>query len=482
MEARSRKSPAVPRTLETIVSAPNELDVNDLQSRLNATRVGRIEAPTSEERVAELIREAGRNGDHVCIAGGRHSMGGQQFGEGALLLDMRELRRVISLDRSSGLIEVEAGIQWPDLISYLHEEQSSDDAPWAIRQKQTGVDKVTIGGSLAANGHGRGLTLPPLVSDVESFVLIDAQGEAQHCSRTENAELFSLVIGGYGLFGVMSRVTLRLEPRKKVRRVVSIIPVRDLMERVGERIEQGFLYGDCQFSVDTSGEARSHPGVFSCYHEVDADTPLSEGTALTPEDWAGLYRLVREDKARAYQAYSMYYLGSSGQVHWSDTHQLSKVFEGYSSAVDVVDGTEMITELYVRREDLVEFLEAVRADIVQHEVDVTYGTIRLIEPDEETFLPWATEPWACIVINLHVTHTEEGIRTAAQNFQRLIDRAIELGGTYFLTYHRWATREQVEACYPRLPDMFQLKRTYDPNELFQSTWYRHYRNVFADRL
>ncbi len=410
-------------------------------------------------------------------------MGGQQFAEGALLLDMRELNGVISLDRSSGLMEVEAGIQWPDLIGYLHDEQSSDDAPWAIRQKQTGVDDVTVGGSLAANGHGRGLTLPPLVSDVESFALIDAQGEARHCSRTENAELFSLAIGGYGLFGVMTRVTLRLEPRKKVRRVVSIIPVRDLIERVGERIERGFLYGDCQYSVDLSVEAGSHPGVFSCYQEVDIDTPIPEATAhLTSEDWAGLYRLVREDKARAFQAYSMYYLGSSGQVYWSDTHQLSSVFEGYVGAVDVQEGTEMISELYVRREDLVPFLAAARADLVQHEVDVTYGTIRLIEPDEETFLPWATESWACIVINLHVTHTDEGMRRAAENFRRLIDRAIELGGSYFLTYHRWATREQVEACYPRFPDMLRLKRAYDPAELFQSTWYRHYREVFADRL
>jgi FAD/FMN-containing dehydrogenase len=460
-----------------------ELEVNDLQSRLNATRVARIEAPTSEERVSELVRAAGRTGQSVCVAGGRHSMGGQQFAEGALLLDMRELKRVIALDRATGLIEVEAGIQWPDLIRYLHSEQSSDEAPWAIRQKQTGVDDVTIGGSLGANGHGRGLTLPPLVNDVESFVLVDAHGDALRCSRTENAELFSLAIGGYGLFGVMTRVTLRLEPRKKVRRVVSIIPVRELMERIGERLERGYLYGDCQYSVDLSVEAGSHPGVFSCYAEVDIDTPLPQSTLqLTSEDWGRLYQLVRTDKARAFQAYSMYYLRSSGQVYWSDKHQLSTVFEGYTGAVDVNKGTEMISELYVPREDLVPFMAAARADLVQREVDVTYGTIRLIERDEDTFLPWATEPWVCIVINLHVTHSEEGKRRAAENFQRLIDRAIEFGGSYFLTYHRWATRAQVEACYPQFPEMLRKKRTHDPDERFQSTWYRHYRDMFADQL
>jgi hypothetical protein len=34
--------------------------------------------------------------------------------------------------------------------------------------------------------------------------------------------------------------------------------------------------------------------------------------------------------------------------------------------------------------------------------------------------------------------------------RRLVDRAIEQGGSYFLAYHRWATRAQVKVCYPRM--------------------------------
>ncbi len=69
-----------------------------------------------------------------------------------------------------------------------------------------------------------------------------------------------------------------------------------------------------------------------------------------------------------------------------------------------------------------------------------YGTIRLIERDDESFLAWAREPWACIIFNLHVEHTAGGDRKAAGDFRRLIDRAIERGGSYYLTYHRWADR------------------------------------------
>jgi hypothetical protein len=64
----------------------------------------------------------------------------------------------------------------------------------------------------------------------------------------------------------------------------------------------------------------------------------------------------------------------------------------------------------------------------------------------------------------------------------LIDLAKERGGSYFLTYHKWATRVQVEGCYPQFSEFLRLKRRYDPQERFQSDWYRHYRRLFADLL
>lgn len=142
----------------------------------------------------------------------------------------------------------------------------------------------------------------------------------------------------------------------------------------------------------------------------------------------------------------------------------------------------MITEAYVRREHLTPFLADVRRDFIKHEVDPTYGTIRLIEKDEDSFLAWAREPYVCVVCNLHVVHTEAGKAKAREDFRRIIDRAIEHGGSYFLTYHRWATRKQVETCYPRFVEFLRLKRKYDPAERFQCDWYRHYKAMFADRL
>jgi FAD/FMN-containing dehydrogenase len=138
----------------------------------------------------------------------------------------------------------------------------------------------------------------------------------------------------------------------------------------------------------------------------------------------------------------------------------------------------MITELYVPRRAFEAFFDDVRADCRRNDVDVIYGTVRLIEKDDDTFLAWASDRWACIVLNLHVEHTPAGIERSIEAFRRLIDHARRHGGSYYLTYHRWARRDQVEACYPQMETFLRLKRQYDPDERFESDWYRHYRSMF----
>jgi hypothetical protein len=211
----------------------------------------------------------------------------------------------------------------------------------------------------------------------------------------------------------------------------------------------------------------------------DAPVPLNH-KELSADDWRQLLYLAHTDRQRAFDLYAAHYLSTNGQIYWSDTHQLSVYLDDYHGELDarmgaMVEGSEMITELYVPRERLVDFMETVRADFLAHKTELIYGTIRLIERDDESFLAWARERYSCIVFNLHVAHTEAGVEKAKRDFRRLIDRAIEHGGSYYLTYHRWATREQVESCYPQLPEFLRLKREYDPTETFQSDWYRHHK-------
>jgi FAD/FMN-containing dehydrogenase len=465
--------------------APGSVLVNDVHSKLNETRVDHIETPGSADEVRKLVRTVREDGRHLSIAGGRHAMGGQQFLTGGVLLDTGRMSRVLGFDAERGLVEVEAGIQWPELIDYLLRAQEGRWPQWGIAQKQTGGDRLTLGGTLAANAHGRGLTMKPFIGDVESFTLIDSGGDVRRCSRAENAELFALAIGGYGLFGVIYSVQLRLARRVKLERVVEVIDAERVMTAFERRIADGFLYGDFQYSIDEDSPDFLRKGVFSCYRPVAPETPMpSAQRELSDANWRELLYLAHVDEQAAFDRYASYYLSTSGQLYWSDTHQMSIYPVDYHDALDrrssaAQRATEMISEIYVRRADLAAFMADAAEDCRRNGVQNIYGTVRLIERDDDSFLAWAKESYACIIFNLHIEHTPTGIAHAADAFRRLIDLGIKYGGRYYLTYHRHATRRQVEACYPELPEFLRLKQRYDPGELFQSDWYRHYRDMFA---
>ena len=449
--------------------------VNDIHSGLNETRVADIGRPECIEDVIDLVRSATTDRP-LCSSGGKHSMGGQQFALGATLVDTRGLDYVGELDRENGLIEVGAGIQWPDLIAALESLQGGAPGSWCIAQKQTGADRLTLGGALSSNVHGRGLTMRPIISDVESFLIVNARGEVVRCSRSESRELFQLAIGGYGLFGIIVSVTLRLVPRQKLMRRVDVLDIDDLMAAFDHRIGEGFLYGDFQFAIDNASPDFLRRGVFSCYQPVPAHTQIPESQrGLSPDDWRNLLTLAHTDKSRGWELYSEHYLRTDGQIYWSDRHQLSTYSDDYHRELETRTGTcrgsEMITEIYVPRHRLCAFMRSAAEEFRRSEVNCVYGTVRLIERDDESYLAWARQDWACIVLNLHADHDRASLAHSADAFRALIDLAIDNDGTYYLTYHRYATLEFLRA-----------KRRHDPQQIFQSEWYRHYRSMFADRV
>jgi FAD/FMN-containing dehydrogenase len=462
--------------------------VNDVHSQLNETRVNRIVTPQSAQEVQAIVQQARKEGRAISIAGGRHAMGGQQFGTDTILLDTSKLNRVVAFDQKNGFLTVQAGIRWPALLEYLERTQKGKWPQWGIRQKQTGADRLSIGGALAANAHGRGLIFKPMIADVESFTLVDAQGKILTCSRKENRELFKLAIGGYGLFGVIADVKLRLMHRTKLERTVQVIEVAGLVPAVEKRIADGYMYGDFQFDIDPQSQHFLTRGVFSTYKPVDRKTPIPpQQKQLLMSDWADLFFLAHVDKKKAFEAYAKYYLATNGQIYWSDTHQLAEYLDEYHAALDKRlppegKGTEMISEVYVLRESLVNFMKDVGKDLRASKANVIYGTVRFIEPDDESFLPWARRRYVSIIFNLHTAHTPAALEKTAGDFRKLIERAIQYGGSYYLTYHHWATRKQVEACYPQFAAFLKEKKRFDPDERFQSDWYRFYKKMFADAL
>ena len=137
----------------------------------------------------------------------------------------------------------------------------------------------------------------------------------------------------------------------------------------------------------------------------------------------------------------------------------------------------MISELYVPRPLLADFLAAAARDLRALEADVVYGTVRLIERDDES----SSRGRASRGRASSSTSTSSTPRRASSArpiaFRRLIDLALERGGSFYLTYHRWATARQLLAAYPQLPAFLDAKRAHDPGDLLQSDWYRWLRST-----
>src|SRR5437588_463843 len=129
--ALASKAPTRPAEARSVL-------VNDVHSQLNSTRVLKVLQPRSLQEVQEIIRTARRNRQAISVAGGRHAMGGQQFGTDTLLIDIRELNRTIHLNREQGMLTVESGIEWPKLIGDYLALQNVDRRQWGLAQKQTG--------------------------------------------------------------------------------------------------------------------------------------------------------------------------------------------------------------------------------------------------------------------------------------------------------------------------------------------------------
>ena len=460
--------------------------LNDVQSRLNATEMARVAAPKTPAEVAEILREAAARGLAVCPAGTLHAMGGQQFAAGGVSLSSAAMDGVGPLDADSRSVWVQSGVRWRGLVDWLSREQSGEREPLTIIQKQTGADDLTIGGALSANVHGRVLGRKPIADDIAALRITGADGVRHLCDRDRNPDLFRAAIGGYGLFGFVDSVSLRLEPRKRLVRRVREIRTEDAANALAESATQGAAYGDFQYMTDETDADFMRKGILSAYFpDGGADSEIPDGQlGLSLDDWTRLYYLAHADKARAYVEYAAHYLRTDGQRYMSDEHQFSSYLPDAGGMLARRLGWSpfrslMITELYVPRPAFPRFMESARSAALETGANVVYGTLRLIESERETALPWATQNWACVIFNLLVEHSPSGVESAKTQFRALTDLALDEGGRYYLTYHRWARRDQIERAYPEIRGFLALKDRCDPNCVFDSEWHRALRRTLG---
>ena len=459
--------------------------LNDVQSKINKTNIAAYEKPDSIEKLGQLISNQSKNGNKICPSGKLHSMGGQQFITYGMVISNEYFQKIQNLHPISKTVQVGSGVTWSMLTQRLAAIQKSEQTPLSIIQKQTGADELSLGGAISSNIHGRVLCRKPIVDDVISFDITTPDGKHFHCDRNNNSELFSLAIGGYGLFGFIDSIQLKLTERQRLVREVAEISIEEVLPFLESKITEGAEFGDFQYMTDERSNDFLSKGIVSVYSPTEnADIPTKEGVGLSTGDWKHLYLLAHTDKGKAYTEYLKHYLQTNGQQYWSDEHQFSPYLPDAGDMLNKflswdVYKTLMITELYVPKDNFVRFMRSIKKVLSSNDANLIYGTVRLIEKESESFLRWAKKDYVCIIFNLLIEHNKEGLIKAKEQFQALIDEALSNNGNFYLTYHRWASKEQVETGYPEFEDFLQAKDKWDPQNSFTSDWHQHYKKLFS---
>jgi decaprenylphospho-beta-D-ribofuranose 2-oxidase len=165
-----------------------------------------VVAPRSADELAELVRGASREGLTLSMRGAGRSYGDAALDGRGLLLDLTGLSQIEAFDPRTGLCTAGPGVTIDQLWKRVLPEGF-----WPAVVPGTAFP--TLGGCLAMNIHGKNaFKAGPIGDHVRSIDLLVASGETLRCSREENADLFHAAIGGAGLLGVITRLTLETKP------------------------------------------------------------------------------------------------------------------------------------------------------------------------------------------------------------------------------------------------------------------------------
>ena len=165
----------------------------------------------SADQIARLLQAAQKHRVPVTVRGGGLTTEGESVAFGGVLLDMTGMSRVLQIDAAALTVRTQAGIFWHSLAEELRREKLDYlSAPLNLTS--------SVGGTLGVGGIDvNSARLGCSADQALALQVVTPTGEIVECSDGHNAELFRRVILGYGQFGVITEVTLRVRPYTPLR-------------------------------------------------------------------------------------------------------------------------------------------------------------------------------------------------------------------------------------------------------------------------
>jgi FAD/FMN-containing dehydrogenase len=419
-------------------------------------------------RIRAELKEAAAEKRPVAASVARHSMGGQSLPRDgtAISLDGGPLE----MDSVAKTYRTSAGNRWWDVIRILDPQGFSP----AVMQSNSDFG---VGSTFCVNAHGWPVPHGPFGSTVKAIRMLLADGTLIQCSRTENAELFSLAMGGYGLFGIIVELDVEMVPN---------LLLEPKFERMApEKFAEVFVR-----SIDTDSSVKMAYGRMSVARKNFFDDSLLVTFRPTNEQATAMpvatgSRKLTELQNEIYRAQTGWEV-AKGLRWFMETHigpaigggrytRNALMAEPVSNlAQKDMRRTDILHEYFVAPERFGEFLAACRDIIPKSRAEFLNVTLRYVAEDNTPTLSIAPMRRIAAVMSFSQEVTPEGEIDMMQTTEALIDRVTAIGGAFYLPYRLHARRDQVEKAYPKVASFVAAKRHYDPNLLFRNAMWDAY--------
>ena len=446
--------------------------INDA-SCLNKTRVYDIIKVQSADDIRNALILAKQKGLYVSIAGVSHSMGGQAFFKDAIVLDMTKFNKILALDEINKILTVQSGATWHDIQIFLNEKNL------AVKAMQS-TDIFTVGGSLSVNAHGMDHQIGSIAPTVKSFTIMLANGTIEKVTSKNNPVLFNLVIGGYGLFGVILEIELEVTDNVMYRQEIKCINYKHFPEYFNKIMKDTnieLFYAHLSTSPITFfrdliiyeyKKVKDYQGPFPELRGVSLLKTRRFLLNLSKKRWyAKIVKWVAEKYIDPFitQVFKKSYV-SRNQVMHDSVLYLQNIIAGE---------TDILQEYFVPRKKLIECISNMSKILKKRKVVVLNASIRIVKK-ESIFLNYAPQDMFAIVLYINLPVNPHALKNMQELTQELIDMILKRNGTFFLPYQLYFTKEQLYRAYPNIEEFFEMKRKYDPELIFMNEFYAKYAN------
>ncbi|KAL3436658.1 D-arabinono-1,4-lactone oxidase-domain-containing protein [Aspergillus tetrazonus] len=177
--------------------------------------------PQSLAEIQKVVNLARRCRRRLVVVGSGHSPSDLTCSS-AWMVNLDNFNRILSVDRETGIVTVEAGIRLRDLGKQLEQD-------YGLTLSNLGsIDSQSIAGVIATGTHGSSLAHGLISECIVSLTLMLANGQLVRCSADSNQALFRAALVSLGALGIVVEVSFRSEPSfniawKQTRRSLSSV-------------------------------------------------------------------------------------------------------------------------------------------------------------------------------------------------------------------------------------------------------------------